>query len=57
MPGDESFQAAAANADWKAAPGFGISLTNQAGAKATTSVPTGWTTSNTCWVARKDGSC
>ncbi|TNC08232.1 phosphate ABC transporter substrate-binding protein PstS [Methylobacterium terricola] len=34
MPGDEAFQAAAANADWKAAPGFGISLTNQAGAKA-----------------------
>lgn len=30
---------------------------NQAGAKATTSVPTGWTTSSTCWVARKDGSC
>ncbi|AWN48739.1 phosphate ABC transporter substrate-binding protein PstS [Methylobacterium terrae] len=34
MPGDEAFQAAAANADWKAAPGFGISLTNQAGPKA-----------------------
>lgn len=34
LPGDEAFQAAAANADWKAAPGFGISLTNQAGAKA-----------------------
>ncbi len=34
MPGDEAFQAAAANADWKAAPGFGISLTNQPGAKA-----------------------
>ena len=34
MPGDESFQAAAANADWKSAPGFGIALTNQAGEKA-----------------------
>ncbi|AWM88249.1 phosphate ABC transporter substrate-binding protein PstS [Microvirga sp. 17 mud 1-3] len=30
-PGDKSFQAAAANADWTAAPGFGISLTDQAG--------------------------
>jgi phosphate transport system substrate-binding protein len=30
-PGDESFQAAAANADWTAAPGFGISLTSQPG--------------------------
>ncbi|WP_298961188.1 phosphate ABC transporter substrate-binding protein PstS [uncultured Methylobacterium sp.] len=34
MPGDEAFQAAAANANWKSEPGFGISLTNQAGAKA-----------------------
>ncbi|MGO4573246.1 phosphate ABC transporter substrate-binding protein PstS [Microvirga sp. 2TAF3] len=30
-PDDKAFQAAAANADWTAAPGFGISLTNQAG--------------------------
>jgi phosphate transport system substrate-binding protein len=30
-PEDKSFQAAAANADWKAAPGFGISLTDQPG--------------------------
>jgi len=30
-PDDVSFQAAAANADWSAAPGFGISLTNQTG--------------------------
>jgi phosphate transport system substrate-binding protein len=30
-PDDQSFQAAAANADWMAAPGFGISLTNQPG--------------------------
>lgn len=30
---------------------------NQAGAKATTAVPAGWTSSATCWVARKDGSC
>ena len=34
MPDDKSFQAAAANADWTAAPGFGISLTNQAGDEA-----------------------
>ncbi|WP_112663825.1 phosphate ABC transporter substrate-binding protein PstS [Microvirga flavescens] len=30
-PESKTFQAAAAGADWKAAPGFGISLTNQAG--------------------------
>jgi phosphate transport system substrate-binding protein len=33
-PDDKAFQAAAANADWTAAPGFGISLTNQAGEEA-----------------------
>jgi phosphate transport system substrate-binding protein len=33
-PDDKSFQAAAANADWNAAPGFGISLNNQKGAQA-----------------------
>ena len=33
-PDDKSFQAAAANADWKSAPGFGISLTNQGGDEA-----------------------
>ncbi|MFG6463584.1 type IV pilin protein [Roseateles sp. DXS20W] len=30
---------------------------NQAGQKATTAVPTGWTTSTTCWVTKKDGTC
>lgn len=30
---------------------------NQSGAKATSSVPSGWTTNATCWVARKDGTC
>jgi phosphate transport system substrate-binding protein len=33
-PDDATFAAAAANANWNAAPGFGISLTNQAGAQA-----------------------
>ena len=33
-PTAESFEAAAAGADWKSQPGFGISLTSQAGAKA-----------------------
>ncbi|MDP4024254.1 phosphate ABC transporter substrate-binding protein PstS [Methylobacterium sp. NEAU 140] len=31
QPDDKAFQAAAASADWKAAPGFGIALTNQPG--------------------------
>lgn len=30
---------------------------NQAANKATTAVPTGWTSSSTCWVVKKDGSC
>lgn len=30
---------------------------NQSAAKATTAVPTGWTSSATCWVVKKDGSC
>jgi phosphate transport system substrate-binding protein len=33
-PDDSSFQAAAANANWNEAPGFGISLNNQKGAEA-----------------------
>ena len=33
-PSEESFAAAAAGADWNAAPGFGISLTSQPGAKS-----------------------
>lgn len=30
---------------------------NQANAKATTSVPTGWTASTSCWVTNKGGAC
>ena len=33
-PDDKAFAAAAEGADWNAAPGFGISLTNQAGAQS-----------------------
>lgn len=33
-PDDQAFAAAAANANWTSTPGFGISLTNQAGAQA-----------------------
>lgn len=36
--------------------GFVYTL-DQANAKSTTSVPTGWTKNLTCWVLRKDGSC
>ncbi len=36
--------------------GFTFKIT-QAGAKSTTAVPSGWTTSTTCWVTRKDGTC
>ena len=34
QPDDKAFQAAAASADWKSTPGFGIALTNQAGEDA-----------------------
>jgi phosphate transport system substrate-binding protein len=34
MPGDDTFAAAAAGADWFSAPGMGISLVNQPGASA-----------------------
>ena len=30
---------------------------NQAGVKATTTVPSGWTGSSTCWVTGKGGAC
>jgi type IV pilus assembly protein PilE len=30
---------------------------NQAGAKATTAVPSGWTTNSSCWVTKKEGTC
>lgn len=30
---------------------------DQANAKATTSAPSGWTSSTSCWVQRRDGSC
>ncbi|RZL33204.1 MAG: prepilin-type N-terminal cleavage/methylation domain-containing protein [Rubrivivax sp.] len=30
---------------------------DQAGKKATTAVPTGWTSKSDCWVVKKDGSC
>jgi type IV pilus assembly protein PilE len=36
--------------------GFTYSV-NQANVKATSSVPTGWTSSTTCWVTKKGGTC
>ncbi len=30
---------------------------NQAGSKATTAVPNRWTTSNSCWITSKGGTC
>lgn len=30
---------------------------NQDNAKATSAVPTGWTTNTTCWVTKKGGAC
>jgi len=40
------------------ATGLGFTFTiDQANARATTGVPSGWTTSATCWVSRKNGDC
>lgn len=36
--------------------GFTYTIT-EANARATTAVPSGWTTSTTCWVIKKNGSC
>lgn len=36
--------------------GFTYTIT-EANVRATTAVPTGWTTSTTCWVVKKNGSC
>lgn len=36
--------------------GFTYSV-NQANVRATSNVPSGWATSGTCWVTKKDGSC
>jgi type IV pilus assembly protein PilE len=36
--------------------GFVMTI-NQANARATTGVPTGWTTNATCWVLKKSGTC
>lgn len=49
VPEEKSFQAAAANADWNAVPGYGVILNNQPGADA-------WpVTSATFILMRKDG--
>lgn len=41
-----------------AGPVAGFVMTiNQANARATTGVPTGWTTNNACWVLKKSGTC
>jgi len=36
--------------------GFTFTI-DQSGNKETTDVPSGWTSSDSCWVMRKDGSC
>lgn len=38
------------------AAGFVFTI-DQNGNKATTAAPSGWTTSTSCWVNRKDGTC
>lgn len=40
----------------KGMSGFTFTV-NQANARATTAVPSGWTTSANCWIVRKNGDC
>lgn len=51
-----AFTATATGIDAQGTGSFVYTI-NQDNAKATTGVPTGWTTSGTCWVTKKDGAC
>lgn len=51
-----TFTAQAAGVSGQGMGGFTYTI-NQSNAKATTSVPAGWTTNATCWVTQKGGTC
>lgn len=51
-----AYTATATGKDSKGMKGFEYQIV-ASGAKKTNSVPSGWTSSDTCWVTRKDGGC
>ena len=51
-----AYTAIATGKDSKGMKGFEYQIV-ASGAKKTNSVPSGWTSSDTCWVTRKDGGC
>lgn len=53
---DSDFTLVATGVTGEATDGFKFTL-DVANARATTSVPTGWTANASCWVMRKDGTC
>lgn len=53
---DQSFTATATGIAAQGTGSFTYTI-NQSNAKATTSVPTGWTSNSSCWVSKKDGTC
>jgi type IV pilus assembly protein PilE len=67
LPTDKNFTftcSLAANGYTATAAGFTTSTMagftyniNEANARSTTAVPTGWTANANCWVLKKDGSC
>ena len=56
-PDNNSYLVTATGLSAKGMNGFGYTI-NQANVKATTGVPSSWTTpSSACWAIRKDGTC
>ena len=51
-----AYTATATGKDSKGMKGFEYQIV-ASGAKKTSAVPTGWTSSDDCWVTKKDGSC
>lgn len=51
-----TFVVQAAGISGQGTGGFTFTI-DQLNAKATTAVPTGWTTNSTCWVTKKGGAC
>ena len=51
-----AYTAVASGKESKGMKGFEYQIV-ASGAKKTNSVPSGWTSSDTCWVTRKDGGC
>ena len=56
QPTATTYQIQATGVSAQGMTGFAYTI-DQSNAKATTSVPSGWTSSATCWVIKKSGAC